>query len=326
MLVRTIVDPELSQFAYLIGCQQTGEAVVIDPERDVDRYLELAAAEGLRLVAVAETHIHADFLSGARELAARVPRLRVYLSDAGDPPWKYEWPSQDGVDVTWLRDGDRFRIGNVELRAWHTPGHTPEHLSYVITDHGSGADAPMAVLSGDFVFVGDLGRPDLLETAAGIAGAQEPSARRLYDSARRFLGLPDYLQVWPGHGAGSACGKSLGAVPTSTVGYERRFSPALAASGEGEARFVSYILSGQPEPPAYFARMKQLNKSGPPVERSTPRRCGRSPHDATWTSSMPDPTVGRSSAHTYRVPCLRRWIAVFPPLSARSRIPIERSC
>jgi hydroxyacylglutathione hydrolase len=265
MLFRQIFDERLAQYAYLVGCQRSKEALLVDPERDVDRYLEIARREGLRIVAVTETHIHADFLSGVRELAARDPELRVYLSDEGDADWKYRWPDADGRAWTRLHDGDLFRVGNVEIIARHTPGHTPEHLVFEIVDRGGGADEPMAMLSGDFVFVGDLGRPDLLESAAGVVGAREPSARRLYSSAREFLGRTEWLQVWPGHGAGSACGKALGAVPSTTVGYERRFSPALAAVGEGERAFVDFILAGQPEPPLYFARMKRLNKEGPPL-------------------------------------------------------------
>jgi len=270
MLVRQVTDDHLAQNAYLIGCQQTGEAIVIDPERDVERYIEAAAKENLRLVAATETHVHADFLSGVRELAARLPGLRVFLSAEGGPDWQYTWPAADGRDVTLLHDGDTFRIGNIELRAWHTPGHTPEHVSFVVTDHGGGASEPMGVASGDFVFVGDLGRPDLLETAAGVEGNREPSARRLHESASEFLKLPDFLQVWPGHGAGSACGKALGAIPTTTVGYERRFSPAIAQAVRGTQPFVDFILSGQPEPPAYFARMKRLNLEGPPVLGTLP--------------------------------------------------------
>jgi len=270
MLVRQITDDHLAQNAYLIGCQKTGEAIVIDPERDVDRYIEAAAKENLRLVAATETHVHADFLSGVRELAKRLPALRVLLSAEGGADWQYEWPGKDGREVTLLKDGDTFAVGNIQLRAWHTPGHTPEHISFVITDLGGGASEPMGVASGDFVFVGDLGRPDLLETAAGVEGAREPAARRLYDSATEFLRLPDFLQIWPGHGAGSACGKALGAIPTTTVGYERRFSPAIAEAMRGAQPFVDFILSGQPEPPAYFARMKQLNLAGPPVLGSLP--------------------------------------------------------
>jgi hydroxyacylglutathione hydrolase len=269
-----IYDAGLAQYAYLIGCDATGKAILVDPERDIDRYLEIARREGVRVVAVTESHIHADFLSGARELATRDPAVRVLLSDEGDADWKYRWPEIDRRAWTPLRHGDSIRIGNVELRVLHTPGHTPEHLAFLIVDHGGGASEPMAMLSGDFVFVGDLGRPDLLETVAGVHGAMEPSARRLFASARDFLALPEWLQVWPGHGAGSACGKALGAVPSSTVGYEKRFSPALAAVSAGERPFVDFILAGQPEPPVYFARMKRLNRDGAPVlgELPVPRR------------------------------------------------------
>ena len=271
MLFRQIFDERLAQYSYLVGCQRTGAAIVIDPERDVDRYLDLAARNGLRLEAVTETHIHADFVSGARELAARDPQVRVYLSGEGGEEWAYRWPETDGRACTLLCSGDSIRVGNVELRAQHTPGHTPEHLVFHVVDHGGGADQAMALLAGDFVFVGDLGRPDLLESAAGVVGAREPSARSLFASARRFLDLPEWLQVWPGHGAGSACGKALGAVPSTTVGYERRFSPAFAAVGAGEGAFVDFILAGQPEPPVYFARMKRWNRDGAPILGELPR-------------------------------------------------------
>ena len=269
MLFRQITDEKLSQYAYLIGCQPNGEALLVDPERDIDRYVRIAEDEGVEIVAVTETHIHADFLSGAREFAERFD-TRLYLSDEGDEDWKYEWarrPRTDGgsYDVTWLHDGDTVAVGNVEITALHTPGHTPEHLSFLVHDRGGGADASMGVVTGDFVFVGSLGRPDLLESAADVEGAMEPSARTLYRSVQRFLDLPDYLQVWPGHGAGSACGKALGAVPQSTVGYEKKFNSMIDAARQGEDPFVDAILDGQPEPQTYFARMKRDNKEGPPV-------------------------------------------------------------
>ncbi len=265
MFMRLIYDEKLAQGAYLIGCQKTGEAIVIDPERDVDRYIDLAKANGLRIAAVAETHIHADFVSGAREMADRVG-ARVYVSGEGGGDWQSKWVGD--YDHVILKDGDSFSIGNIEFKVVHTPGHTPEHMVYVVTDHGSGASEPIAVCTGDFLFVGDLGRPDLLESAAGQAGAREPSARRLFESAKWLGSLPEFVQVWPGHGSGSACGKALGAVPTSTVGYERRFNDALrAAVGQGasEQGFVDFILEGQPEPPLYFARMKRVNRDGPDV-------------------------------------------------------------
>lgn len=262
MFLRQVTDESLAQNAYLIGCQRTGEAIVIDPERDVDRYLEIAAENGLRLTAVAETHIHADYLSGARELMER-HGARAYLSKDGGPDWQFEWAKGHG-NALLVSGGDTFRIGNIEFKAVSSPGHTPEHLSFLVTDHGGGANEPMGLLSGDFIFVGDVGRPDLLESAAGQAGAMEPSARTLYASLRATASLPEHLQIWPAHGAGSACGKALGAIPMSVLGYERQYNTALReALTSSEDAFVNDILSGQPEPPKYFARMKRDNKNGP---------------------------------------------------------------
>ncbi|MGH9465529.1 MAG: MBL fold metallo-hydrolase, partial [Thermoanaerobaculia bacterium] len=263
VLLRQLYDPALAQYAYLIGCQRTGEALVVDPERDVERYVAAAQAEGLRITGVAETHIHADFLSGARDLGAETGAT-VYLSGEGGAEWSYVWPSAGAAAVRLLRDGDGFRVGKVQVQAVHTPGHTPEHLAYLVTDAGNGAAEPMGLLSGDFVFVGDLGRPDLLESAAGEAGAMKPAARRLFATMRRLEPLADHLQIWPAHGAGSACGKALAAVPVSTLGYERRHNAALALVARGEDAFVAGILEGQPEPPPYFARMKRQNRDGVP--------------------------------------------------------------
>ncbi|NRA57818.1 MAG: MBL fold metallo-hydrolase [Phycisphaerales bacterium] len=271
MFMRLIYDEKLAQGAYIIGCQKSGEAIVIDPQRDVDRYIEVARANDLKIVAAAETHIHADFVSGARELA-HTHGVRVYVSGEGGQDWQSRWAGE--YDHVIIKDGDTFSIGNIEFRAVHTPGHTPEHMVYLVTDHGSGASEPIGICTGDFLFVGDLGRPDLLESAAGQRGAMEPSAKRLFSSAKWLGQLPEYIQVWPGHGAGSACGKALGAVPMSTVGYERRFNPALKLAiddGANEGSFVSFILEGQPEPPVYFANMKRVNRDGPPVLGSLPQ-------------------------------------------------------
>ena len=281
MLFRMIYDDRLAEAAYLIGCQKTGEAILIDPERDIDRYLAIAAREKLRVVAVAETHIHADFLSGARELAEKTGAT-VYVSDEGDADWKYQWLDRKSGGGSYkhrlLKDSDTFSIGNIEFKAIHTPGHTPEHICFLVTDRGGGADQPMGIVTGDFVFVGDLGRPDLLESAAGFAGKAEPSARRLHRTLAKLNSLPDWLQVWPAHGAGSACGKALGAVPQSTIGYEKRFNPAILA-GATEAGFVDFILSAQPEPPLYFARMKRDNKIGPRLLGELPRPRDMTPEE-----------------------------------------------
>ena len=273
MFMRMVYDENLAAAAYLIGCQRSGEAIVIDPQRDVDRYIEIAQHNGLKLTATAETHIHADFVSGSRELAEQIG-AHVYVSDEGDADWKYQWLDQKSgggkYEHTLLKDGDSFNIGNIEFKAIHTPGHTPEHIVFLITDHGSGATEPIALASGDFVFVGDLGRPDLLESAAGQSGMMEPSAKTLYATVQKLQDIPDFVQVWPAHGAGSACGKALGAVPMSTIGYELRFNPALKAATSEQA-FVDFILEGQPEPPMYFANMKRDNKIGPKVLGGLPK-------------------------------------------------------
>ncbi len=269
MLLRQIFDPYLAQYAYLIGCQRTGEALVIDPERDIDQYQKLAAQNDLRITAVAETHIHADFVSGGQEFAAS-PDVYLYLSAEGGPDWLYKWPG-NRPNTHYLRHGDSFMVGNIRVEAVHTPGHTPEHISFLITDLGGGADAPIALATGDFLFVGDVGRPDLLESAAGVKGVMEPSARMLAASLReRLEPFADYLQILPAHGAGSACGKALGAVPTTTLGYERRFNSALRLALQDSEAFVKDILSGQPEPPPYFATMKRVNRDGIRVTGGVP--------------------------------------------------------
>lgn len=261
MFFEQIFEEKLAQYAYVIGCQKSGEAIVIDPMRDIDRYERIAAKNKLKVIAVAETHIHADYLSGLREYAER--GVKVYASDEGDKDWKYEWLMGSDYNYQLLKDGFEFKIGNIKFTTVYSPGHTPEHVSYLVTD-GATTDEPMGILSGDFVFVGDVGRPDLLETAAGQVGAMEGSARTLFGSIEQFKKMPEYLQLWPGHGAGSACGKALGAVPESTVGYEQRFNSSIRAA-ISEQNFVDFILDGQPEPPLYFARMKRDNKLGPKV-------------------------------------------------------------
>ena len=262
MLFRLIYDEALAHASYLLGCQQTGEAIIVDPARDVDQYMNLAGAHGMRITATTETHIHADFLSGCAELA-RQCGAHVYISGEGGPDWQSNWVKE--FSHTVLKDGDAFDLGGLRFRALHTPGHTPEHMIFEVTDRPASED-PLGLLTGDFMFVGAMGRPDLLESALGVKGARETSARELHDSAQRFMNLPDFLQIWPAHGSGSACGKALGAVPQSTVGYERRVNPSLKMA-EDKNIFVKDILSGQPEPPAYFSRMKTTNRDGvPPLE------------------------------------------------------------
>lgn len=251
MLFEHVYDKTLAQASYFIGCQAKGEAIVIDAKRDIDDYLKIAKEHNLRITHITETHIHADFLCGSRELAAATGAT-MYLSAEGGPDWLYNFPHKP------LNHRDKIEVGNLTLEVFHTPGHTPESITFLLTDHPS-SDSPVIVLTGDTLFVGDIGRPDLLEKAAGIKNTQEKGARDLYKSIQELATFPEHLQVWPGHGAGSACGKALGAVPSSTIGYEKIRNWAFQYEDD-EAGFVEYLLDGQPEPPTYFAMMKKLNK------------------------------------------------------------------
>lgn len=267
MLLKFFYDSHLAQASYLVGCASNGEALVIDPARDITPYLQAAHHEALTITHVTETHIHADFVSGIRELAAHTG-ARVHLSAMGGTDWQYGFAGEA------LRDGDQWHVGNVRIEAMHTPGHTPEHLTFMATDTVR-TDQPVGLFTGDFVFVGDVGRPDLLETAAGVVGSKEVGARQLFHSLQKLKALPDYLQIWPGHGAGSACGKALGALPSSTLGYEKLFNPAFQY--DDEAAFVKWLLEGQPEVPHYFGQMKRVNKAGAALLRdlTPPQRLGR---------------------------------------------------
>lgn len=261
MFFQHIYDKSLAQASYFIGCQKAGVAAVIDPKRDVDTYMEIAKANNMKITHIFETHIHADFLAGSRELA-KLTGADMYLSDEGGEGWEYEF------EHVGLKDGQVVKLGNLIFEVLHTPGHTPESISFLLTDTPA-SKKPVMLFTGDFVFVGDIGRPDLLEKAAGIKGTMEAGAKQMYQSINKFTALPDYIQVWPGHGAGSACGKALGAVPSSTVGYEKIRNWAFHYEND-EKEFVQYLLADQPEPPKYFAMMKKLNKVDRPLLTEVP--------------------------------------------------------
>lgn len=268
MFFQRFYNENIAQASFLIGCSANGEAIVVDPNRDVAQYIHAAEREGLRIVAVTETHIHADYVSGSRELAS-LTGAKLYLSKEGGPDWQYAYALE--AQATLIGDGDSIQIGNVRLQAVHTPGHTPEHLSFLVID-GAATSEPNAVLTGDFIFAGDVGRPDLLEVAAGFRDTMRKGAEVLYASVEKFKSQPDRLMIWPGHGAGSACGKRLGGVPVTTLGYEKLVNPSLRMTSKDD--FVDDILAGQPEPPKYFARMKSINKIGPnpTLDKLTPVR------------------------------------------------------
>lgn len=263
MFFRQIYEEGLAQASYIVGSPEKEVALVVDPRRDIDVYLRIADENDLKITGVTETHIHADFLSGARELAAATGAT-LYVSGCGGPEWTYA--KAGAPEIRLLHDGDTIDVGDVRVRVAHVPGHTPEHLAFLISENSASA-SPMLALTGDFVFVGDLGRPDLLEAAVGVAGSARAGARAMFASLRdTFMTWPEFVQLWPAHGAGSACGKALGAVPASTAGYERLTAwwAPMVRSGDEEA-FVRELLDGQPDAPTYFARMKRLNRDGAPM-------------------------------------------------------------
>ena len=252
MLLKYFYDKALAQASYMVGSPETGEALIIDPARDVTLYLQAAREENLTITQVAETHIHADFVSGSRELAAQTG-ARLYLSALGGAEWTYSFGD---AQTTLLRDGDRWTLGNARVDVIHTPGHSPEHLIFQLTDTKAGNNTPFALVTGDCLFVGDVGRPDLLDQA----GAVEQAAHQQFQNVQRLKEMPDYLQILPGHGAGSICGKALGSIPTSTLGYEKRVNPAFQFTDE--KAFVKWLLEDQPEAPPYLTQMKRVNKAG----------------------------------------------------------------
>jgi len=239
----------LSQASYLIGDETTGRAVVVDPRRDIDEYLRDAAAHGLRIELVLETHFHADFLSGHLELA-EATGAEIGFGSAARP----EFPARA------LRDGERINLGEVTLEIRETPGHTPESISIVVYER-AGDEVPYGVLTGDTLFIGDVGRPDLLSSVGVTA---EELARSLYVSVHdKLLSLPDETRVFPGHGAGSACGKQLSTETVSTIGEQRRSNYALAPMPVDD--FVAAITEGQPSAPGYFAYDAGLNRRHRPL-------------------------------------------------------------
>ena len=265
MLLKRFYHEGLAQASYLIGCQQTGEALIVDANRNIGQYIDAARAANLRVTHVTETHIHADYVSGSRDLAATTGAT-LFLSAEGGQDWQYRFARDAGA--TYLQDGETFAVGNVRIEAMHTPGHTPEHLTFLVADTLA-SPQPIGAITGDFIFVGDVGRPDLLERVVGTDGSMRAGAKLLFESLRRFTErCPDWLQLWPGHGAGSACGKSLGALPQTTLGYEKLTNWAFQI--DREDAFVDAVLDGQPEPPIYFATMKRMNRDGPPPLKDVP--------------------------------------------------------
>ena len=261
MLFERFEDKGLAQYSYAVGCQAAGRLAIVDPRRDVDIYLDYASAHHVRITDVLETHIHADFASGARTLAAQTGAA-VHLSayDRGEI-YEASFPHSP------LEEGAALTIGRVRLEALHTPGHTPEHIAFLLYDTARSSRVPEIFLTGDFLFVGSLGRPDLIgeDATQHLAGLQ-------YESVQKLRPLPDGLEIHPGHGAGSMCGSGLGGRPMSTLGFERIANPYLDPSLTREA-FIARLLGHVPPFPPYYRRMKVLNAAG--AAAFEPRRAER---------------------------------------------------
>ena len=234
----------LSQASYLIGDESTGQAVVVDPRRDVGEYLDDAAAKGLEIVGVINTHFHADFVSGHLELARETGAWIGYGAAASA-----DFP------IRHLEDRERISLGEVTLEVMTTPGHTPESISILVFEH-PGDETPYGVLTGDALFIGDVGRPDLL---ASVGVTADELGRMLYHSVQhKLMGLPDEVRVFPAHGAGSACGKNLSTERQSTIGNQRAFN--YACQPMSEEQFLAVVTEGQPAAPGYFLYNATLNK------------------------------------------------------------------
>jgi hydroxyacylglutathione hydrolase len=251
----------LAHLSYLVGDDKAGVAAVIDPRRDVDVYLQMARDRGLRITHILETHIHADFVSGSHELKART-NATIYGGKTDD----YQFELQQ------MQEGDEVHLGSVTLRALQTPGHTPEHICLLIFDAKQG-DKPFGIFTGDTLFNLDVGRPDLLGT-----GTEKELATQLYHSLfDKLVPLGDRIEVYPCHGAGSSCGKSIGDRRQSTIGNEKVFSPALKERTEKE--FVQWILSDMPEPPTHYPRLKKVNAKGATIKGCVPTLAPLSPQE-----------------------------------------------
>src|SRR5512146_2143746 len=231
--------------SYIVGCEAKGIAAVIDPDREVQKYLDVAQSRGLKITHIIETHLHADHVSGNTDLAARTG-ADIYIHEASGA----QFPHKP------LRDGEVIELGNVRIRAVHTPGHTPESITLLVSDT-TRAQEPWLALTGDTLFVGDIGRPDLVG-----AEAARSLAENMYDSLfQKILPLNDSLLIYPGHGAGSLCGKSIGAMRSTTLGFERKYNSALTPRERAE--FVEFATSGLPEQPGNHKRIKAMNLKAP---------------------------------------------------------------
>lgn len=262
LIFERILTEGIAELSYLLGDDSEGNAAVIDPTPDVEKYIELARSKSLSITHIFETHIHADLVSGARELCERVGSAKIYASGEGGARY--------GFDPEMIKDGDQFNFGETIVSVKHTPGHTPEHVSYLIAEKKQ-SDTPWGVLTGDSLFVNSAGRPDLL----GSSETKKLAAKQFYTLRDFYLKLPDSVIIYPNHASGSPCGADIGDRLDSTIGYERRFNPFLQF--KDVASFTEYALSTAPPVPKYYPLMKKLNTKSPVILGGLPRAPGLPP-------------------------------------------------
>src|SRR5438132_5903922 len=259
---KTVQTQGIAELSYLVGDDDEGVAAVFDPRPDCDIYIDLAREAGVALTHIFETHIHADLVSGSRELCARLESAKIFVSHEGGAEYKFE--------VEKIKDGDHFTFGEVLITARHTPGHTPEHVAYLLAD-AKLPDEPWGILTGDSLFVSSAGRPDLL----GEKHTKQLAEQQFHTLRDFYLKMPDHIMIYPNHGAGSPCGADIGARLTSTIGYERRHNKFLQF--DDVKKFTDYALATAPPVPTYYPRMKKVNEEGPTILGSLPRVRGLPP-------------------------------------------------
>lgn len=262
LVFKTIQTEGIAELSYLIGDDDEGVAAVFDPRPDCDVYVDMAREAGLAITHIFETHIHADLVSGSRELCARVESARIFASNEGGAEYGFEREK--------VNDGDRFTFGELLVIARHTPGHTPEHMSYLLAD-ANHPDDPWGILTGDSLFVSSAGRPDLL----GEKHTKQLAEQQFRTLRDFYLKMPDHVMIYPNHGAGSPCGADIGDRLSSTIGYERRFNKFLQF--DEVQKFTEYALATAPPVPKYYPVMKKVNAQGPQVLGNLPRVPGLPP-------------------------------------------------
>ncbi len=262
LVFKTIQTDGIAEISYIVGDDDEGVAAVFDPRADVDVYIDMAREAGVAITHIFETHIHADLVSGSRELCARLESAKIYASHEGGAEYGFEHEP--------LKDGDKFEFGEVLVTARHTPGHTPEHMSYLLADIDHPTE-PWGILTGDSLFVSSAGRPDLL----GEKHTKQLAEQQFHTLRDFYLKMPDHVMIFPNHGAGSPCGADIGARLSSTIGYERKFNKFLQFPDVDS--FTEFAINTAPPVPKYYPLMKRINAEGPRVIGNLPRVRGLPP-------------------------------------------------